>query len=169
MWGSFWLRLMANTYSRLKTQSSATRTQKSPHRPRSLPLTCPGKNLTAILVLTDPKCIKYIQRAKEENPAGQGKNSGSKPMKNITKYAKSSRNRNRLWVSVTNAVEYSVEKKRLNRSSPLDARWRGYECSYSNLNPTGFFLPPSNHVFTRRFIFQRFPGKWLRWTWRYFW
>lgn len=100
-----------------------------------------GKNLIVTLVPTDSKCINYIQRSKEENPKGHRKNSGSKPMKNIAKYAKSSRNRNRLQVSMTKAAVWSVRKKGFNTSSPLSAHWRGYECSYSNLNPTGFFPP----------------------------
>lgn len=48
-------------------------------------------------------------RDSEKNPKGHGKNSGSKPMgKNTIKYAKISKNRNKLWVNMTNAVLYSI-------------------------------------------------------------
>lgn len=61
-------------------------------------------------------------------------------MKNIAKYSESSRNRNRLWVSMTNAVIQSVREKGL-IDHPLSAHWRGCEGSYSNMNPTGVSPP----------------------------
>lgn len=74
-------------------------------------------------------------------PRGPGKELRLHAYKKITKYAKSSRNKNRLWVSMTNAGVYSVEKKRLNRSSPLAAHWRAVSVPIATWIPQVFFPP----------------------------
>ena len=66
-------------------------------------------------------------RDSEKNPKGHGKNSGSKPMgKNMIKYAKISKNRNKLWVNMTNGLPTYL----LTRG--------GCECSHGNLKSINF-------------------------------
>ena len=81
------------------------------------------------------------------------------------KYAKISKNRNKLWVNMTNEVLYSV-KKRLNGSPTYLLTRGGCECSHGNLKSTDFV---SSLIMFSLDILQHFPGKLLKWVWYYFW